>query len=57
MEEDDDDIYTLDSFSNYDQSIGGPEVDDNLFGWTAPGRNKPGKYDVGHKEFFYHFVI
>lgn len=44
LEEDDDDIYTLDSFSNYDQSIGGPEVDDNLFGWTAPGRNKPGEH-------------
>lgn len=42
LEDDDDDIYNIDSLSNYDQSIGGPEADDNLFGWTAPGRNKPG---------------
>ncbi|XP_029647833.2 LOW QUALITY PROTEIN: G patch domain-containing protein 1-like [Octopus sinensis] len=42
MEEDDEDIYAADSLSKYDQSIGFADEEDNLHGWTAPGRNKPG---------------
>ncbi|GAB1601888.1 G patch domain-containing protein 1-like [Argonauta hians] len=42
MEEDDEDIYAMDSLSKYDQSIGFSDDKDDLHGWTAPGRNKPG---------------
>ncbi|XP_014784018.2 G patch domain-containing protein 1 [Octopus bimaculoides] len=42
MEEDDEDIYAADSLSKYDQSIGFADEEDDLHGWTAPGRNKPG---------------
>ncbi|XP_064599154.1 G patch domain-containing protein 1-like [Liolophura sinensis] len=35
LEEDDDDVYTVDHLSNYHQTLGGDEEDDR-FGWTAP---------------------
>lgn len=34
LEDEDDDIYSIDDMSNYDMTMGGEE-DDN-FGWTAP---------------------
>jgi len=35
LEEDDDDIYTSDKFSNYDRVLGGPD-NTGTYGWTAP---------------------
>lgn len=38
LEEEDEDIYAVDSLSNYDQTM---EInDDQHFGWTAPGSRK-----------------
>lgn len=41
MEEDDEDIYTVDSMSNYDMTMGGD--DDGKFGWTGPSGKRTSK--------------
>ncbi|CAJ0955472.1 unnamed protein product [Ranitomeya imitator] len=44
MEDEDDDIYTVDSLSKYDTVLREEEAGDGLFGWTAPKeyKNKKG---------------
>ena len=42
LEDDDDDIYGVDSMSNYDREIGGPDSERADFGWTAP-RHRQGR--------------
>lgn len=39
LEDEDEDVYTTDAMSNYDQTM---ELDDSeqFFGWTAPGSRK-----------------
>ena len=47
LEDEDEDVYTADALSNYDQTM---ELDDSeqLFGWTAPGaRRGKGKQGLG----------
>ena len=38
LEREDDDIYAIDSMSNYDRVIGGGDKFDKNFGWTAPSQ-------------------
>ncbi|XP_053401441.1 G patch domain-containing protein 1-like isoform X2 [Mercenaria mercenaria] len=46
LEEDDDDIYAVDSMSNYDMTMGGEE--DDKFGWTGPSGKRQTETPVGY---------